>query len=162
VSRVSIFALNITTLFGLGLGVDYSLFMLSRFREELARGRAVPEAVAVTMSTAGRAVFFSGLAVSVGLLGLVIFPLNMLRSVGVGGMLTVLLAALAAATLLPALLGVLGPRVNALPVRLPRFWRAKTVSRDDPSGTVRGFWHRLALWVMRRPIATLVPVLAIL
>ena len=125
VSRVSIFALNITTLFGLGLGVDYSLFMLSRFREELARGRAVPDAVAVTMSTAGRAVFFSGMAVSVGLLGLVIFPLNMLRSVGIGGMLTVLLAALAAATLLPALLGVLGHRVNALPVRLPWFRRAQ-------------------------------------
>jgi RND superfamily putative drug exporter len=164
-SRVSIFALNITTLFGLGLGVDYSLFMLSRFREELARGRAVPDAVAVTMSTAGRAVFFSGLAVSVGLLGLVIFPLNMLRSVGLGGMMTVLLAALAAATLLPALFAVLGHRVNALPVRLPRFGRARTVTvaaRDDPSGTERGFWHGLALWVMRRPLATLVPVLVIL
>jgi RND superfamily putative drug exporter len=165
VSRVSIFALNITTLFGLGLGVDYSLFMLSRFREELARGRAVPDAVAVTMSTAGRAVFFSGLAVSVGLLGLVIFPLNMLRSVGLGGMMTVLLAALAAATLLPALFGVLGHRVNALPVRLPRFGRARratVATRDDPSGAEHGFWHGLALWVMRRPVATLVPVLAIL
>jgi putative drug exporter of the RND superfamily len=162
VSRVSIFALNITTLFGLGLGVDYSLFMLSRFREELARGRAVPDAVAVTMSTAGRAVFFSGLAVSVGLLGLVIFPLNMLRSVGIGGMLTVLLAALAAATLLPALLGVLGHRVNALPVRLPWYRRAQTATHDDPLGTEHGFWHRLALWVMRRPVATLAPVLTIL
>ena len=160
VSRVSIFALNITTLFGLGLGVDYSLFMLSRFREELARGRAVPDAVAVTMSTAGRAVFFSGMAVSVGLLGLVIFPLNMLRSVGIGGMMTVLLAALAAATLLPALLGVLGHRVNSLSVRLP--WFKRTATRDDPSGTEHGFWHRLALWVMHRPVATLVPVLAIL
>jgi RND superfamily putative drug exporter len=162
VARVSIFALNITTLFGLGLGVDYSLFMLSRFREELARGRVVPDAVAVTMTTAGRAVFFSGLAVSVGLLGLVIFPLNMLRSVGIGGMLTVLLAALAAATLLPALLGVLGHRVNALPVRLPWVRRAQAATRDDPSGTEHGFWHGLALWVMRRPVATLVPVLAIL
>jgi RND superfamily putative drug exporter len=162
VSRVSIFALNITTLFGLGLGVDYSLFMLNRFREELARGHAVPDAVAVTMSTAGRAVFFSGLAVSVGLLGLVIFPLNMLRSVGAGGMLTVLLAALAAATLLPALLGVLGHRVNALPVRLPSFGRAHPATREDPSGTEHGFWRRLAVWVMRRPVATLVPVLAIL
>jgi RND superfamily putative drug exporter len=162
VSRVSIFALNITTLFGLGLGVDYSLFMLSRFREELAHGRAVPDAVAVTMSTAGRAVFFSGIAVSVGLLGLVIFPLNMLRSVGIGGMLTVLLAALAAATLLPALLGAFGPHVNALPVRLPRFRRDKAVPREDPFASERGFWHRLALGVMRRPIATLIPVLAIL
>ena len=114
------------------------------------------------MSTAGRAVFFSGMAVSVGLLGLVIFPLNMLRSVGIGGMMTVLLAALAAATLLPALLGVLGHRVNSLPVRLPWFRRASAATRDDPSGTEHGFWHGLALWVMRRPVATLVPVLAIL
>ena len=88
-SPVSIFALNITTLFGLGLGVDYSLFMVSRFREELKHGHTTNEAIAITMSTAGRAVFFSGLAVSIGLLGLVIFPLNMLRSVGIGGLLTV-------------------------------------------------------------------------
>jgi len=119
VSRVSIFALNITTLFGLGLGVDYSLFMVSRFREELSRGRAAPEAIGVTMSTAGRAVFFSGLAVSIGLAGLLLFPLNMLRSVGLGGVLTVVLAIVAAVTLLPALLAILGARVNALPVRLP-------------------------------------------
>ena len=82
---VSIFALNITTLFGLGLGVDYSLFMVSRFREELRRGHTVSEAIGMTMSTAGRAVFFSGLTVSIGLLGLLLFPLNVLRSVGIGG-----------------------------------------------------------------------------
>src|SRR5260221_2989027 len=116
---VSIFALNITTLFRLGLGVDYSLFMVSRFREELAAGRDVADAVGVTMATAGRAVFFSGLAVSIGLVGLIAFPPNMLRSVGLGGMFTVALAILAAVTLLPALLSLLGPRVNALPVRLP-------------------------------------------
>ncbi len=181
-SRVSVFALNITTLFGLGLGVDYSLFMVSRFREELSRGRAVPEAVAATMETAGRAVFFSGLAVSIGLAGLLIFPLNMLRSVGLGGMLTVVIAILAAVTLLPALLAVLGERVNALPVRLrvisvPRANRRVRATdvpqissggRPDVAGNVAGaesesgFWHRLALGVMRHPIATLVPVLALL
>jgi RND superfamily putative drug exporter len=167
VARVSIFALNITTLFGLGLGVDYSLFMVSRFREELARGRAVREAIAVTMTTAGRAVFFSGLAVSIGLLGLVVFPLNMLRSVGLGGMLTVLLAILAAVTLLPALLAVLGARVNLFPVRIP--FRVGTPSHvggggqgERSAGVSNGFWHRLALGVMRRPVATLLPVLAFL
>ncbi|HEX8733471.1 MAG TPA: MMPL family transporter, partial [Ktedonobacterales bacterium] len=108
---ISIFALNITTLFGLGLGVDYSLFIVSRFREELRHGAEPNEAIAISMATAGRAVFFSGLTVSIGLLGLVIFPINMLHSVGLGGMLTVAFSILAAVTLLPALLGVLGERV---------------------------------------------------
>jgi RND superfamily putative drug exporter len=168
-SPVSIFALNITTLFGLGLGVDYSLFMVSRFREELARGRDVRDAVGVTMTTAGRAVFFSGLAVSIGLMGLLFFPLNMLRSVGLGGVITVALCIMAAVTLLPALLGILGTRVNALPVRLPRLGRrpspaaaaGPTAAASDGS-MIDGFWHRLALGVMRHPVAVSVPVLAIL
>ncbi|HLY30224.1 MAG TPA: MMPL family transporter, partial [Ktedonobacterales bacterium] len=167
---ISTFALNITTLFGLGLGVDYSLFMVSRFREELARGRDVPDAVAVTMSTAGRAVFFSGLAVSIGLLGLTIFPLNMLRSVGLGGLLTVAFSILAATTLLPALLGVIGRHVNALPVRLPRLFgrnaaqRTTTASANgaSPAQEENGFWHRLALGVMRHPLAVFTPVLLFL
>jgi putative drug exporter of the RND superfamily len=157
---VSIFALNITTLFGLGLGVDYSLFMVSRFREEMARGRSVERAVGLTMSTAGRAVFFSGLAVSIGLLGLVLFPLNMLKSVGLGGMITVALSILAAVTLLPALLGIIGTRVNALPVRLPGMRAVGAAAMDRAEE--HGFWHRLAVGVMRHPIATLVPVLAVL
>lgn len=158
-TTVSIFALNITTLFGLGLGVDYSLFMVSRFREELAAGRTVEDAVAQTMHTAGRAVFFSGLAVSIGLLGLIVFPLNMLRSVGLGGMFTVLLSILAAVTLLPALLGILGTRVNALPVRLPGLGNRRQITPDGATG---GFWHGLAVRVMHHPIATLAPVLAFL
>ena len=169
ITPVSIFALNITTLFGLGLGVDYSLFLVSRFREELARGHPVAHAVGLTMTTAGRAVVFSGLAVSIGLLGLVIFPLNMLRSVGMGGMVTVALSILAAVTLLPALLGVFGARVNALPVRLPRFrhiWgkrnRGGAAAPTTGHAEENGFWHRLALGVMRHPVATLLPVLAIL
>ncbi len=155
-SSVSIFALNITTLFGLGLGVDYSLFVVSRFREELARGHSPDEAVAISMSTAGRAVFFSGLTVSIGLLGLVIFPLNELHSVGIGGMLTVAFSIIAAVTLLPALLGVIGARVNALPVRLPRFGKQKDYREEH------GFWHALSLWVMRRPVLTLLPTLMFL
>ncbi len=157
-SPISIFALNITTLFGLGLGVDYSLFIVSRFREELKRGHSAPDAIAISMSTAGRAVFFSGLTVSIGLLGLVIFPLNMLHSVGLGGMLTVAFSITAAVTLLPALLGVLGERVNALPVRLPRFGRQKTAAYREE----HGFWHVLSLWVMRRPVLTLLPTLGFL
>ncbi|HEX6798506.1 MAG TPA: MMPL family transporter [Ktedonobacterales bacterium] len=205
---VSIFALNITTLFGLGLGVDYSLFMVSRFREELAHGRDVPDAVGVTMATAGRAVFFSGLAVSIGLLGLLLFPLNMLRSVGLGGVITVALCIVAAVTLLPALLGILGPRVNVLPVRMPRRvtgnaevaealggrggqretenaksakgrearegGRQRATAEDtegrrgrehqawEGQGTQGGFWHGLAMGVMRHPVGVFVPVLAFL
>ena len=165
-TSISIFALNITTLFGLGLGVDYSLFVVSRFREELRHGHGVTEAVAISMSTAGRAVFFSGLTVSIGLLGLVIFPLNELHSVGIGGMLTVAFSITAAVTLLPALLSVLGERVNALPVRLPRFGRARRrpveARADVPYAEERGFWHGLSLWVMRRPVLTLVPTLGFL
>ncbi|HEY7851231.1 MAG TPA: MMPL family transporter, partial [Ktedonobacterales bacterium] len=157
---VSIFALNITTLFGLGLGVDYSLFMVSRFREELAQGREITDAVGRTMATAGRSVFFSGLAVSIGLLGLVILPLNVLHSVGIGGMLTVALAILAAVTLLPALLSLLGERVNALPVQLP-WLRARTVNGVNGAlAEEHRFWHRLATGVMRHPVAVLLPVLA--
>ncbi|HEX8729906.1 MAG TPA: MMPL family transporter [Ktedonobacterales bacterium] len=167
-TSISIFALNITTLFGLGLGVDYSLFVVSRFREELRRGHGVTEAVAISMSTAGRAVFFSGLTVSIGLLGLVIFPLNELHSVGIGGMLTVAFSITAAVTLLPALLSVLGERVNALPVRLPRFGRAQSrAGQASDAGQAgqeeeHGFWHGLSLWVMRRPVLTLVPTLGFL
>lgn len=154
---LSIFVLNITTLFGLGLGVDYSLFMVSRFREELRRGRPLAEAVAITVATAGRAVTFSGLTVSIGLLGLVLFPVNMLRSVGMGGVLVVLMAVLAALTLLPAAMSILGERVNALPVRLPRW-----MIRRQPVAEHHGFWYRLSHFVMRYPLRIFVPVLLIL
>src|SRR3989441_4729983 len=125
ITTLSIFVLNITTLFGLGLGVDYSLFVVSRFREELARGRSVEDAVAIAVATAGRAVTFSGLTVSIGLIGLIFFRISMLRSVGMGGVLVVLLAVLAAITLLPAALSIIGTRINAFPVRLPGLWRRK-------------------------------------
>jgi RND superfamily putative drug exporter len=154
---LSIFVLNITTLFGLGLGVDYSLFVVSRFREELAQGRAVPDAVAISIATAGRAVTFSGLTVSIGLLGLVFFRINMLRSVGLGGMLVVLLAVLAALTLLPAALSIIGTRINALPVRLPCLKRQNAQQAEH-----HGFWYRLSLLVMRTPLRIFVPVLLLL
>ncbi|HEX7736013.1 MAG TPA: MMPL family transporter [Ktedonobacteraceae bacterium] len=153
---LSIFVLNITTLFGLGLGVDYSLFMVSRFREELKRGRAIDEAVGVTVATAGRAVTFSGLTVSIGLLGLVLFPVNMLRSMGLGGVLVVVMAVLAALTLLPAALSILGARVNSLPVRLPNW------GRRQPLAEHHGFWYRLSHFVMRYPVRIFLPILVIL
>ncbi|MFL5652675.1 MAG: MMPL family transporter [Ktedonobacteraceae bacterium] len=168
ITTLSIFVLNITTLFGLGLGVDYSLFIVSRFREELARGRSVDEAVAIAVATAGRAVTFSGLTVSIGLIGLIFFRISMLRSVGMGGVLVVLLAVLAAITLLPAALAIIGTRINAFPVRLPGLWRRKRQGNVGVSlvGTQpaehHGFWYRLSQVVMRYPIQIFVPVFILL
>ncbi|HLQ29320.1 MAG TPA: MMPL family transporter [Ktedonobacteraceae bacterium] len=162
ITTLSIFVLNITTLFGLGLGVDYSLFMVSRFREELARGRGVEEAVAITVATAGRAVTFSGLTVSIGLAGLIFFRINMLRSVGMGGVLVVVLAVLAAITLLPAALAIIGTRINALPVRLPKFRRSLGVALVSSSIEHQGFWYRLSHIVMRYPVQVFVPVFLLL
>ncbi len=160
-TELSIFVLNITTLFGLGLGVDYSLFMVSRFREEIAHGRSIDDAIAITVATAGRAVAFSGLTVSIGLLGLTFFRINMLHSVGLGGILVVLLAVLAALTLLPALLAILGLRVNAFPVRIPRLWRrAGAVAGGQELH--HGFWYRLSHFVMRYPLRIFFPVLLLL
>src|SRR5258707_10642121 len=166
ITALSIFVLNITTLFGLGLGVDYSLFMVSRYREELSHGRSVEEAVAITVATAGRAVTFSGLTVSIGLVGLVFFSINMLRSVGMGGVLVVLMAVFAAITLLPAVLAIIGTRVNAFPVRIPKPWRRKR-SPAIPDGSTNtdpqyGFWYRLSQLVMRYPVRIFVPVLLVL
>lgn len=166
---LSIFVLNITTLFGLGLGVDYSLFMVNRFREELAHGRSVEEAVAITVATAGRAVAFSGFTVSIGLVGLIFFRISMLRSVGMGGVMVVLLAVLAAITLLPAALAILGTKINAFPVRISRLWKRKQSTAANVAIASRysadphqGFWYRLSHFVMRYPVRVLLPVLFIL
>src|SRR6266699_2942873 len=167
-TTLSIFVLNITTLFGLGLGVDYSLFMVSRFREELARGRSVDDAVAITVATAGRAVTFSGLTVSIGLLGLTFFRINMLHSVGYGGILVAVLAVLVAISLLPAALAIIGTRINAFPVRIPYLWKREGAtnvsSADATSESVehRGFWYRLSHIVMRYPVRVFVPVFLLL
>ncbi len=169
-TTLSIFVLNITTLFGLGLGVDYSLFMVSRFREELARGHSVDDAVTITVATAGRAVTFSGLTVSIGLLGLTFFRINMLHSVGYGGILVAVLAVLAAITLLPAALAIIGTSINAFPVRIPNFRRRERVEVSG-TGTAHvtpgavehhGFWYRLSHIVMRYPLQVFVPVLFLL
>jgi len=166
VTDLSIFVLNITTLFGLGLGVDYSLFMVSRFREELARGRSVEDAVAMTVATAGRAVAFSGFTVSIGLAGLIFFHINMLHSVGLGGVLVVLMAVFAALTLLPAALAITGTRINAFPVRFPKLRKqtalAGTALAVAGGETHHGFWYRLSQLVMRYPVRIFVPVLLLL
>ncbi|WP_067455415.1 MMPL family transporter [Actinomadura macra] len=154
---VSIFAVNITTFLGLGLAIDYGLFMVSRFREELGRDpdRArIEDAVAATMATAGRTVAVSGVTVAVSLSGLLLFDQNFLRSMGYGGIATVFVCMIGALTVLPALLSVLGPRVNALPVRRRK---AATAPRR-----VDGWWGRLAHSVMRRPIVYMVATVALL
>ena len=145
---LSIFAMNAATLLGLAVGIDYSLFMVGRFREELAAGRPVADAVEETVRQAGRSIFFSGLAVLVGLLGLVVIPYMSMRSIGLGGSLVVFFSVLSALTLLPALLGVLGPRVNALRI----FWRPDREGR---------FWRRWSTSVMRRPWPVLIGTIAL-
>ncbi len=155
VMPMSIFVLNLATLLGLGLGVDYSLLMTSRFREELAARPPGPtrvaDAVRVTVATAGRAVFFSGLTVLLGLLGLVLFEFMVLRSVGIAGAMVVGLAVLSALTLLPAVLTLIGDRIDRFAIRTVR-----------PSPDADGPWSRLAYRVMRHPVAVLVPTLAFL
>src|SRR5580704_724239 len=143
VTDVSIYSINITTILGLGLAIDYGLFMVSRFREELTRQHTTADAVAATVATAGRTIAVSGVTVAVALAGLMLFPETFLRSMGYGGVATVLVDMLAALTVLPALLAVLGPRVNALRVRRG----AARPARAEQSGA----WYRLARGVMRRP-----------
>ena len=146
VTDISIFALNLATMLGLGLAVDYSLFVTSRFREELARNPGnVEGAVVVAASRAGRAVFFSGLTVLIGLAGLALFPLMFLRSIGIAGVIVVSISTLAALTLLPAVLTVIGDRIERGPIG-PLAKRAQ----GDDSHT--GFWSRLASGVMKRPV----------
>ncbi|AKU15847.1 MMPL family transporter [Luteipulveratus mongoliensis] len=149
---VSIFAINLTTSLGLGLAVDYALLMVSRFREELGHGRTTEEAVIRTVETAGRTIVFSASTVAVALGALLLFPLFFLRSFAYAGIGVILIAMLAGLVVLPALLTVLGPRVNA--GRLP--W-----VKGSPA-TVAPFWGRLAGVAMRRPALTALPVVAAL
>jgi len=142
------YTINVVTLIGLGVAIDYSLFLVSRYRDELAAGRALPDALARAVATSGRAVAFSGFAVVIGLSGLLFFHGSYLMGMGIGGAIVVFLAVIYALTFLPALLAVLGPKIHAgrIPIRLP-------------GG--EGVWHRLALAVMRRPLLVLLPTLAV-
>ena len=147
---VSQYALNIVTLIGLGVAIDYSLFIVSRFREELARGATVEDAVGIALATAGRAILFSGITVAIGLAGMLFYPGTFLVSLGVSGSLVVAAAVLYGLTFLPALLSILGPRVGAWRLPLPR-------GRGGP-----GLWHSIATAVMRRPVLVLVPTVALI
>ncbi|MEV0393854.1 MMPL family transporter [Polymorphospora rubra] len=151
-TEVNSFAVNVASLLGLGMAIDYGLFMVGRFREELAAGRSPEVAVRHTVATAGRTVMFSATLLIIALAGLLLFPQGFLKSLSYGGMTAVALAAVVSLTLLPALLGILGPRVDRLAVRLPR-------RRATADG---GGWARLAAVVMRRPILVAAPILAVL
>ncbi|KAB1137605.1 MMPL family transporter [Micromonospora sp. DSM 115977] len=160
VTDVSVFAINVITLIGLGMAVDYSLFVVSRFREELAAGHDTPAAIRRTMLTAGRTVLVSGLTIALAMASLLIFPQAFLRSMGLGGIAAVLVAMLAALTVLPALLAVLGRRIDALRVPLP--WRRGARGGRPTAGETGGAWARIAHSVMRRPVRYLVGVTVLL
>ena len=158
-TTVSVYSVNITTILGLGLGIDYGLFMVLRYREELRRQPSVEAAVARTVATAGRTVLVSGITVALALTSLMLFQPLFLRSMGYGGVATVAVDVLAALTVLPALLAVLGHRVNALAVR--RGVRA-TGPAAAPATESAGAWYRLAQSVMRRPVAFIVVIVVVL
>jgi uncharacterized membrane protein YdfJ with MMPL/SSD domain len=143
---VSVFALNLVTGLGLGLAIDYSLFVVSRFREEMEKSSDRGEALRRTLATAGRTVLFSSLTVAAAMSSLIVFPQRFLYSMGIGGVLVALLASAVALTLLPAVLMLLGPRVNALAPR--RLQRAR---EREARGEASGGWYRLSRFVMRHP-----------
>ena len=160
--ELSIYVQNISTMLGLALAIDYSLFIVSRFREELRKGRSTGDAVTIAVATSGKAVTFSGLAVAIGLSGLLVFHAPALRSIGIGGALTVFASLLFALTFLPAMLGMLGPRVNSLSLAgLVR--RVRRAPEPDPLAPERpSRWARVAEAVMAHPVFVLVPTLTIL
>jgi uncharacterized membrane protein YdfJ with MMPL/SSD domain len=143
---ISIFALNLVTGLGLGLAIDYSLFIVSRYREEIANYGPGIEAMRRTMSTAGRTVLFSSLTVAGAIASLIVFPQRFLYSMGIGGSMVALIAAAIALIVLPAVLAVLGDRVNSLS---PAFLHRR--AERDARPATEGFWYRLSQLVMRRP-----------
>ena len=167
---VTQYALNIITLIGIGVSVDYSLFMVNRFREELNRGRDIRTSTAMTVATAGKAVFFSGVTVAIGLMGMLFFENTGLPSLGIGGTLAVSVAMIFSILVLPALLSIIGRgmdkqnivkittkknRVFRMPNRLPIAFSTDNDEED-------GLWSKIANTVMERPWAVLIPTLVIL
>ncbi|WP_067855184.1 MMPL family transporter [Nocardia shimofusensis] len=155
VMEVNSFVSPVVSMIGLGLAIDYGLFIVSRFREELAAGLEVPDAVRRSVATAGRTVVFSATVVVAAAGAILLFPHGFLRSFALGAMVTVALAAAVSVTVLPAVLAVLGRRVDRLGFNRFHSRRAGSAQRDNP-------WGRIAGWVMRRPIVVAVPVVAIL
>ena len=161
---VSVFALNIVMMMGLAVGIDYTLFILSRFREELAAGRAVPDAVGRSAATASRAVLFSGMTVVIALCGMLVVPFTIFTSLGAGAILVVAAAVAAALTLLPAVLAPAGPpRERAAAAARPAGAARSRGGRDrspaaqpgSPAAFGGGFWTRTASAIMRRPVVSL-------
>jgi RND superfamily putative drug exporter len=153
ITNVSIIVQFLVTLVGLGVAIDYALLMIFRFRDELREGNDVESALVETMTHAGRSVIVSGSTVAVGLLSMIVLPLPLIRSIGIGGMLIPAVSVLASLTLLPALLAVLGERINSVRV-MPR----RLVDRGHPED---GAWGRWARFVLRRPVAAATVGLAI-
>jgi RND superfamily putative drug exporter len=162
VTDVSVYSVNLAIAMGLGLGIDYSLFMLTRYREERRAGWADRDAVVRTVRSAGRTVLFSAVTVLLSLSALLVFPLFFLRSFAYAGISAVLFAAIGAVVVLPAALVVLGPRIDALDLSGP-LRRLLRLPPARPRTDGEGFWHRVAVAVMRRPlpIATVVLVLLV-
>ena len=151
VTGVSIFALNLITGLGLGLGIDYALLIVNRFREELHAGRSVDESIKRTVDTAGKTVFYSGLTIVITLAALTLFPQMFLKSFGYAGVTVVVMAVLGALVALPALLSILGTRIDKLVVR-----KSSITPKED------GRWAQTARFVMRRPVAVVMLSLIIL
>ena len=149
--EVSFFVTNMITMMGLAVGIDYSLFIVSRYREERAKGLGNIEAIGATGATAGRAVFFSGVTVVLALVGMVIVPATVFQSLGLGAILVVIAAVLASMTLLPAVLSLLGDKVNAW--RVPLIGRGVGAAQAESDG---GFWDWITRAVMRRLVISLV------
>ncbi len=156
VMDISFTVTNMVSMMGLAVGIDYSLFILTRFREERRRGLNKIDAIAATGATASRAIFFSGLTVLLALTSLVLFPMTMFQTMGVGALLVVLMAIIASLTLLPAVLSILGDRVNSL--RIPLIQKAKKGNDTDEGG----FWAKTTRIVTRRPVISLSLVVIVL
>lgn len=142
ITSLSIFTLNIASLLGLCLSLDYALFIINRFMDELKNSKKIEQCIQVTLATAGKAVFFSGLAVLTSLSALLFFPVNVLYSIGVGGLVAVLVAVSTGLTLLPAFLSVLGPKVHALAIRKISFDRYLTINPKN-------IWYKIASNVVK-------------
>ncbi|OYD66581.1 MMPL family transporter [Rhodococcus sp. OK302] len=154
-TEVNAFVAPVVSLIGLGLAIDYGLFIVTRFREEIAEGHDIPSAVRRTVMTAGRTVMFSATMVAVSLGGLLLFPQGFLKSVAYGGIAAVMLAAIASVTILPAILGILGKRVDALTFK--RLRQTKTNEEIE-----NGFWGKLTTFVMRHPLKVAIPIIVAL
>ena len=148
---VSQYAINIVTLIGLAVAIDYSLFVVNRFRDELAAGASKEDAIGITMATAGRAITFSGITVAIGLSAMLFFQGTFMSSMGAAGAIVVAIAVIYGVSFLPALLSIMGGAVNR--------WRIPLLAQRTEGA---GAWHSMALWVMKRPIVILVPAVGFL